>query len=77
MHKRFISWFAQKVFKLLISQLRRFLGKPEGASFNRIQSILEALVKSSSHALLVEYAYEDEDESLLIELCEVLLEGAW
>lgn len=77
MHKIFIFWFAQRVFKLLISQLSRFLGKPEGPSFNRIKFILEALVESNAHCLLIQYAYEDDDDSVLNELCQVLFTGVW
>ena len=71
-----IDWYVQRVFKLLISQFRRFLGKPEGPSFERIVSVLEAIVKSESQIILVNFA-ESGDESLLVDLYDALLESAW
>ena len=66
----------QRVFKLIISQLRRFLGKPEGPSFERTVSALDTIVQSESQVILVHFA-ENGDESLLVDLYDALLESAW
>ena len=69
-------WYPQRVFKLVISQLRRFLGKPEGPSFERIVSALDTIVQSESQIILVQVA-ENGDASLLVDLYDALLESAW